>query len=63
MQENDNPPIGILMCTEAGKELVKYATEGIDKNLFIQKYKLNLPSEERLTEWLRQEIEKEKRKI
>ena len=57
MQENDNPPIGILMCTEAGKELVKYATEGIDKNLFIQKYKLNLPSEERLTEWLRQEIE------
>ena len=63
MQENDNPPIGILMCTEAGKELVKYATEGIDKNLFIQKYKLNLPSEERLTEWLIQEIEKEKRKI
>ena len=63
MQEKDNPPIGILMCTEAGKELVKYATEGIDKNLFIQKYKLNLPSEERLTEWLRQEIEKEKRKI
>lgn len=63
MQENDNPPIGILMCTEAGKELVKYATEGIDKNLFIQKYKLNLPSEERLTEWLRQEIEKDKRKI
>jgi Uncharacterized conserved protein len=62
MQSDDNPPIGILMCTEAGKELVKYATDGIDANLFIQKYKLNLPSEEKLTEWLRKEIEKEARK-
>lgn len=62
MQSDDNPPIGILMCTEAGKELVKYATDGIDTNLFIQKYKLNLPSEEKLTEWLRKEIEKEVRK-
>ena len=44
------------MCTEAGKELVKYATEGIDENLFVQKYKLNLPDEKQLTEWLKKEI-------
>ena len=59
MQADDNPPVGILMCTEAGKELVKYATEGIDENLFIQKYKLNLPSEEKLTAWLKDEIKRE----
>ena len=56
MQKDDNPPVGILMCTEAGKELVKYATEGIDENLFVQKYKLNLPDEKQLTEWLKKEI-------
>ncbi len=59
MQKDDNLPVGILMCTEAGKELVQYATEGIDENLFVQKYKLNLPSEEKLTEWLKSEIKRE----
>lgn len=59
MQADDNPPVGILMCTEAGKELVKYATEGIDENLFIQKYRLNLPDEKQLTDWLKNEIRKE----
>ena len=59
MQPDDNPPVGILMCTEAGKELVQYTTEGIDANLFIQKYKLNLPSEEKLTAWLKEETKRE----
>ena len=59
MQKDDNPPVGILMCTEAGKELVKYATEGIDENLFVQKYKLNLPDEKQLTDWLKKEIKQE----
>lgn len=61
MQKNDNPPIGILICTQAGKELVKYTTEGIDKNLFIKKYKLNLPSEERLTSWIKNEIKNQQK--
>lgn len=56
MQADDNPPVGILMCTEAGKELVKYTTEGIDKNLLVKKYLLNIPSETELTEWLKNEI-------
>ena len=60
MQDDDNPPVGILMCTEVGKELVKYTTDGIDENLFIQKYLLNLPSEEKLTDWLKSEIKKER---
>jgi len=55
MQSDDNPPIGILLCTEVGKEQVKYATAGMDEHLFISKYQLQLPSVERLTEWLRQE--------
>ena len=58
MQKDDNPPGGILMCTEAGKELVEYASNGIDEKLFVQKYKLNLPESEKLTEWLKSEVEK-----
>lgn len=58
MQKDDNPPVGILMCTEAGKELVEYASNGIDEKFFVQKYKLNLPESEKLTEWLKSEVEK-----
>ena len=56
MQENDNPPVGILMCTKAGKELVEYTKEGIDENLFVKKYKLALPKESELTKWLKDEV-------
>ena len=56
MREDDNPPVGILMCTQAGKELVEYAKEGIDENLFVKKYKLALPKESELTKWLKKEV-------
>jgi len=56
MEKGDNPPVGILMCTKAGKELVEYATAGIEESLFVQKYKLNLPAEDELTRWLKREI-------
>ena len=58
VQPDDNPPVGILMCTEAGKELVKYTTDGIDDNLLIQKYWLSLPKESLLTNWLKKEVAK-----
>ena len=56
MAPGDNPPIGILLCTKSGKEMVRYAMDGIDKNLFVQEYSLHLPSEEKLSEWLIDEI-------
>jgi len=56
MAPGDNPPIGLLLCTKSGKEMVKYAKEGIDPNLYIQEYSLHLPSEEKLSEWLKEEI-------
>ena len=57
MQEGDNPPVGILLCTAAGKEMVEYATNGIDENLFISKYMLKLPSKEELEKWLHDELQ------
>jgi len=56
MQEGDNPPVGILLCTAAGKEMVEYATSGIDENLFISKYLLKFPSKEQMEEWLHKEL-------
>ena len=56
MQEGDNPPVGILLCTAAGKEMVEYATSGIDENLFISEYMLKLPSKEELEKWLINEL-------
>ena len=48
MQPDDNPPVGILLCTEKGDTLVKYATAGLDPNIFVRKYMIELPSEEEI---------------
>ncbi|MCX6233119.1 MAG: PDDEXK nuclease domain-containing protein [Bacteroidetes bacterium] len=48
----DKETIGILMCTGANQALVKYATGGLNKNLFIREYLVNLPDENKLREFL-----------
>ena len=58
MTEGDNPPIGILMCTEVGKELAEYIAPYIDERLFLAKYMLQLPSKEILTGFLKKENER-----
>ena len=52
MQADDNPPIGLLLCTDYGETTVQYATEGLSQNLFVSKYRLQLPSEEELQRYL-----------
>lgn len=52
MQADDNPPIGLLLCTDYGETTVQYATEGLSQNLFISKYRLQLPSEEEMRQYL-----------
>ena len=59
MQPDDNPPIGILLCTDYGETTVKYATEGLSQNLFVSKYKLQLPSEDELRDYLLDNISQE----
>ena len=56
MQEDDNPPIGLLLCTDYGETTVKYATEGLSQNLFVSKYRLQLPSEEEIRNYLMENI-------
>ena len=56
MQPDDNPPIGILLCTEKGDTLVKYATAGLDPNIFVQKYMVQLPSEKEIKDFISKSI-------
>ena len=57
MLADDNEPIGILLCSEVGQEMAEYTMMGTDTNMFLSKYQLELPSTERITEFLRKENE------
>jgi predicted nuclease of restriction endonuclease-like (RecB) superfamily len=57
-QADDNPPIGILLCTEKGNKLVEYALSGMDEKLFVSKYLLQLPSKEVLRVFIENEMKK-----
>ena len=59
MQPADNPPIGLLLCTDYGETTVRYATEGLSQNLFVSKYQLQLPSEEEIRHYLLENISNE----
>ena len=56
---DDNPTVGLILCTDKDETVVKYSVLKENKQLFASKYKLYLPSEEELIE----EIEKEKAMI
>ncbi|MEI6753333.1 MAG: PDDEXK nuclease domain-containing protein [Paludibacter sp.] len=46
--DSDNPPVGIILCASKNENLVRYATTGLNQQLFVNKYMLNLPNEEEL---------------
>jgi predicted nuclease of restriction endonuclease-like (RecB) superfamily len=58
-QPDDNPPIGILLCTQKGDKLVEYALSGMDEKLFVSKYLLQLPSKELLQAFITSEMKKQ----
>ena len=56
MQKGDNPPIGILLCTEKGPKMVEYALAGLEEKLFVSKYLLKLPTSELLENFIESEL-------
>jgi len=52
----DNPTIGIILCSDKKDTIVKYSVLNDNKNLFASKYQLYLPTEKELA----LEIEKQK---
>lgn len=55
-QPNDNPPVGILLVTNKNEALVEYATAGMDNQLFVSKYLVQLPSKEQLQQFIQNEL-------
>jgi len=50
MLADENPPVGIILCTEPNrsKVFVEYALGGLSNKLFVSKYKLYLPTKREL---------------
>lgn len=58
MHEDDNPPIGIILCAGKSDTIVKYATGGLTQNLLISQYLTNLPTEKQLRDIIEEEQSK-----
>ena len=56
MTEGDNPPVGLLLCTQKNNPLVEYALAGMDNHLFVSKYQLELPQAKQLQTFLEEQI-------
>jgi predicted nuclease of restriction endonuclease-like (RecB) superfamily len=59
MADGDNPPVGILLCTQKDHALVEYAIAGMDNNLFVSKYQLELPRKEDIQRFLEEKMREE----
>ena len=46
--EDDNPTLGIVLCSDTDEDIAKYSVLHENEQLFASKYKLYLPSEEEL---------------
>ena len=57
--DDDNPTIGIILCSQKNEAIVKYSVLNDAKQVFASKYQLTLPSAEEL----QREIEEERRRI
>ncbi|MCF8299335.1 MAG: PDDEXK nuclease domain-containing protein [Saprospiraceae bacterium] len=57
-EANDNYPVGILLVADKDNALVKYATAGMDENLFVQQYLIQLPAKKQLEQYINNELKK-----
>ena len=58
MRPDDNPPVGILLVTDKNNALVEYAMADNDRDIFVSKYMLELPTQEQLIRFVNEEFSK-----
>ena len=56
--KEDNPTIGLILCTDKSETMVKYSVLNENKQIFASKYKTVLPSEEELANMISLETNK-----
>ena len=60
MREDENPPVGLILCSEKDEAIVQYALEGLPNKVMAAEYRVTLPDEDLLADELdrtRQAIE------
>lgn len=50
--EDDNPTLGIILCSQKSEAIVKYSVLNEGKQIFASRYKLYLPTEEEFKQML-----------
>lgn len=55
MQEGENPPVGLILCTDKNDAVVRYMLSGSAQAVFASRCQLHLPTEEELRRELRRE--------
>ena len=53
MREGENPPVGIILCSQKGAAQAHYALEGLPNKVLAARYQTLLPSADQLTDELR----------
>jgi predicted nuclease of restriction endonuclease-like (RecB) superfamily len=54
MEQDENPPIGIVLCLEKSDTHVEYALGGLSNSIFVSRYLSHLPTKEELEAFVRQ---------
>jgi len=57
--EDDNPPIGIILCAEKDEITAEYILSGLENNVFASKFTYVLPNKEKLIEEVKSIMNKE----
>lgn len=52
---DDNPTLGIILCTDKSETMVKYSVLQESQQIFASKYKTALPTEEELADMIQRE--------
>jgi hypothetical protein len=48
MQPGENPPVGLILCTDKNEGLARYAMDGLDNKMPVREYLTALPKESAL---------------
>lgn len=57
--EGDNPPIGLILCTDKGNVDMQYALGGLNNNIFASKYVTYMPDKEQLISQVEKVLEQQ----
>ena len=61
--KDDNPTLGLVLCTQKNHAMVKYTLGNSDNRIFARKYQFHLPTEKELEEELKREVNQFKRHL